>query len=152
MKTRLLPAFTALVVLAAMSACTTLEAPREASLFSRLGGKSAIDAVVNDFVDTVRADKRITNQKVANRMETIDVGRLKSLVAEMVCEGTGGPCKYSGRPMKETHQGLGISEADFNYVVDDLVKTLDKYEVPEKEKNELLAILGPMQPDIVEAR
>jgi hemoglobin len=52
--------------------------------------------------------------------------------------------------MKETHKGLAITEDEFNYVVDDLIKTLDKYKVPEKEKQELLAILGPMKPDIVE--
>jgi len=61
-------------------------------------------------------------------------------------------CEYKGRSMKESHAGLDISEADFNYVVDDLVKTLDKFKVPEKEKNDLLAILGPMQPDIVTAK
>ena len=85
-------------------------------------------------------------------METIDIDRLKALVSDQVCGGTGGPCEYKGHSMKETHKGLEISEAEFNYVVDDLVKTLDKYKVPEKEKNDLLAILGPMQPDIVEVK
>jgi hemoglobin len=139
-----------LIVLVLISACATMETKQEASLFDRLGGKKAIQAVVNDFVDIVRADERIKNQKVANLMETIDINQLKAHLVDQVCMGTGGPCKYTGRSMKATHKGLGITGAEFNYVVDDLVQTLNKYNVPEKEKQELLAILGPMRPDIVE--
>ncbi len=122
---------------------------KETSLYDRLGGMKAIQAVVNDFIDTVGGDKRITNAKVAQRLKEIDIAKLKSLVADQVCAGSGGPCEYKGRSMKESHAGLGITDAEFGYVVDDLVKTLDKYNVPEKEKGELLAILGPMKPDIV---
>ncbi len=122
---------------------------KEATLYDRLGGMKAIEAVVNDFIDTVGSDKRITNPKVGQRLKEIDIAKLKSLVADQVCAGTGGPCEYKGRSMKESHAGLAITDAEFGYVVDDLVKTLDKYKVPEKEKGELLAILGPMKPDIV---
>ena len=139
-----------LIALALVGACAKSTPKSEASLYDRLGGKKSIQAVVNDFVDTVGSDERITNQKVAERLKVIDINRLKELLTEQVCEGAGGPCKYSGRDMKETHVGLEISNKDFDYVVDDLVKTLDKYKVPEKEKNDLLAILGPMRPDIVE--
>ena len=152
MKASLYKIFVILIVLSVMSACTTMEPKKEASLYDRLGGKQAIQAVVNDFVETILTDKRITNPKVAHVMATIDIDRLKSLLVDQICMGTGGPCEYKGRSMKATHKGLEISEAGFNYVVDDLVKTLDKYKVPEKEKNELLALLGPMKPDIVEVK
>ena len=142
----------ALVLLAMLNACATSTPKSEATLYDRLGGKEAIQAVVNDFVDTVGADQRITNQKVAERLKVINIDRLKALLTEQVCEGSGGPCKYSGRDMKTTHVGLEISNQDFDYVVDDLVQTLNKYKVPEKEQNELLAILGPMRPDIVEVQ
>jgi hemoglobin len=71
------------------------------------------------------------------------------LLAEQICAGTGGPCKYTGRDMKSAHRGMNITEAQFNALVEDLVKTLDNLNVPAKEKGELLAILGPMKPDIV---
>ena len=62
---------------------------------------------------------------------------------------TGGPEKYTGRSMKESHAGLKIGVADFNALVEDLVKSLDKFKVPEAEKTELLNVLGPMKGDIV---
>ena len=68
---------------------------------------------------------------------------------EQICAGTGGPCTYTGRDMKSAHAGMGITDAQFNALVEDLVKSLDKFKVPEKEKGELLGILGPMKPSIV---
>jgi hemoglobin len=150
MKIKPINSFLILIVVIVMSACTTMEPKQEASLYDRLGGKKAIQAVINDFVDIVGADERIKNQKVAHLMETIDIDQLKAHLVDQVCMGSGGPCEYKGRSMKVTHKGLGITGDEFNYVVDDLVKTLNKYSVPEKEKQELLAILGPMRPDIVE--
>lgn len=114
------------------------------SLYERLGGQPAIVAVVDDFVANVAADTRI-NARFANA----DIPRLKRLLVEQICAGTGGPCKYTGRDMKSSHRGMNITEADFNALVEDLVRTLDKFNVPAKEKGELLAILGPMKPDIV---
>jgi hemoglobin len=114
------------------------------SLYERLGGQPAIVAVVDDFVGNVAADSRI-NAGFASA----DVPRLKRLLVEQICAGTGGPCKYTGRDMKSAHRGMNVTDAQFNALVEDLVKTLDKFKVPAKEKGELLAILGPMKPDIV---
>jgi len=77
------------------------------------------------------------------------VPKLKVLLVEQICSATGGPCRYTGRTMKESHRGQDITDADFNAMVGDLVKTLDKFKVPEREKNELLSLLSPMRPDIV---
>ncbi len=134
-----------------MSACATDNLKSQASLFDRLGGKEAIDMVVNDFIDTVGSDQRIENPKVGERLGEIDIRRLKQLVAEQVCMATGGPCKYTGRDMKSSHAGLDITNDEFDYVVDDLVKTLNQYKVPEKEQQELLLLLAPMRADIVQA-
>ncbi len=68
----------------------------------------------------------------------------------LVCNVTGGPCKIISRPAKTVHGGLGITESDFNVVVNHLVDTLDTFKVPAKEKKELLAIIGTLKPDIVE--
>ena len=114
-------------------------------LYDRLGGKVAITAVVDDFVGRVAADSRI-NGKFANT----DIPRLKMLLVEQICQASGGPCTYSGRSMKATHAGMGVSSSDFDALVGDLVATLNKFKVPEREKSELLGALGPMKGDIVE--
>lgn len=115
------------------------------SLYERLGGKDAITAVVDEFVSRVAADKRI-NAFFANT----DIPKLKTNLVNQICEASGGPCKYTGRTMKEAHKDMGVSTADFKALVEDLVGALDKFKVGEKEKNELLGVLGPMKSDIVE--
>ena len=128
-----------------LGACASAPAPKaEATLYERLGGQNAIVAVVDDFVANVAADARI-NAQFANT----SIPRLKTLLVEQICAGTGGPCKYTGRDMKAAHAHLAITDADFGALVEDLVKTLDKFKVPAKEKGELLGILGPMKSDIV---
>jgi hemoglobin len=114
------------------------------SLYDRLGGQPAIVAVVDDFVGNVAADNRINGF-----FARTDIPRLKRLLVEQICAGTGGPCTYTGRDMKTAHRGMNITEAQFNALVEDLVKSLDKFKVPAQEKGELLGILGPMKPSIV---
>ncbi len=128
-----------------LAGCVGMYESKEPSLYERLGGKSAIQAVVDDFVANVAADPRI-NAPFANA----NIPRLKEKLAEQICAGTGGPCIYTGLDMKTAHAGRHITDAQFGALVADLVKTLDKFKVPTKEKNELLAILGPMKADIVE--
>jgi hemoglobin len=131
----------------AMTAVTAQAKPMEKNLYSRLGGKPAIRAVVNDFVGNVAADKRI-NKFFAKT----NIPNLKRQLTNQICQGSGGPCKYTGRSMKEAHRGMGVSGADFGALVEDLQKSLNKFKVPAREQGELLAILGPMKKDIVEKR
>jgi hemoglobin len=133
-----------LVLSILISACSSTMTQSETSLYERLGGRAAIAAVVDDFVGNVAADKRINGY-----FSNANIPRLKQRLVEQICAGTGGPCQYTGRDMKTTHAGMGIDEAAFNALVEDLVKTLDKFKVPGREKNELLGILGPMKSDIV---
>ena len=134
------------VVFAAAGCATYGDAPTaQKPLYERLGGKPAITAVVDDFVGNVAADPRI-NRYFANA----NIPRLKAQLVDQICEASGGPCKYTGRNMKDAHRGMGITGPAFDALVEDLVKTLDKFKVPEKEKGELLAVLGPMKRDIVE--
>ena len=125
--------------------CASTAAKPETSLYQRLGGIEAITAVVDDFVANVTDDSRINA-----RFATTDIPRLKHLLVEQICNGTGGPCTYTGRDMKTTHAGMGITDAEFDALVEDLVRSLDKFKVPAAEKEELLGILGPMKTDIVE--
>ena len=117
------------------------------SLYDRLGGKDAITAVVNDFVTRVGADTRI-NKFFAKT----DLDHLKMELVNQICEASGGPCKYTGKSMKDAHKGMGVSGADFNALVEDLTAALDKFKVGKTEKDQLLGVLGPMQKDIVEKK
>ncbi len=120
--------------------------PAAKSLFDRLGGKTAITAVVDEFVANVAADKAI-NKFFAKA----DIKKLKGNLVDQICAATGGPCKYTGKDMKTAHKGMKVTEADFNALVGDLVKALDKFKVGKTEKDELLGALGGMKGDIVEA-
>jgi len=137
------------IVSAALVAAVLAVSPASAqtmqkSLYDRLGGIDAIRAVVDDFVGNVAADKRI-NKFFANT----DIVRLKGNLVNQICQGTGGPCVYTGRSMRETHAGMGVRSSHFNALVGDLGKTLKKFKVPAREQRELVAILAPMKKDIV---
>jgi len=114
------------------------------SLYDRLGGKLAITAVVDDFIGNVAGDTRINR-----RFATADIPRLKAMLVNQICQASGGPCAYIGASMKEAHKGMKIADAEFNALVEDLVKSLDKFKVPAQEKGELLTALGGMKGDIV---
>jgi len=115
------------------------------TLYERLGGRDAIVAVVDDFVARCAADDRI-NGKFART----DIGRLKSMLVDQVCEASGGPCRYQGRDMRKTHDGMAVTAGEFDALVEDLVATLNQFSVPKAAQDELLGLLGPMRADIVE--
>ncbi len=136
--------FSVLSLVAVLAACSGMRSAPEKSLYDRLGGKPAIQAVVDDFIGNVAADGRI-NGFFANT----DIPRLNIMLVNQICEATGGHCKYEGRSMKAAHAGMGVTDAHVNALVDDLVKSLNKFKVPEQEKNELLTALASMKGDIV---
>jgi hemoglobin len=115
------------------------------SLFDRLGGQDAITAVVDAFVARCAADDRINGKFIRT-----DIPRLKAMLVDQVCEATGGPCTYTGRDMRETHDGMGVTAGEFDALVGDLVATLDQFNVPQVEKDELIGALAPMRSEIVE--
>ena len=131
-----------LALVALLSLATAAQAQ---SLFERLGGKDSLTAVVDEFAGRVLADTRI-NAKFAKS----DPVRLKAMLVEQLCEATGGPCKYTGRSMPASHLNMGVTTGEFNALVEDLVGALDKFNVPQREKDELLGALGPMKAQIVE--
>lgn len=114
------------------------------SLYDRLGGKPAITAVVDDFIGNVAGDTRINK-----RFATADIPRLKRMLVDQICQAAAGPCTYMGASMKDAHKGMKITDSEFSSLVEDLVKSLDKFKVGAQEKNDLLGALGGMKPDIV---
>jgi hemoglobin len=131
--------------IALVAAFTVTGLAQEKSLYERLGGQTAISAVVDDFAGNVLKDDRI-NKKFAKS----DATRLVTNLKAFVCKATGGPCSYGGRDMKTSHKNMGVTEGEFNALVENLVKTLDKFKVGEREKNELLGALAGLKGDIVE--
>ena len=124
-------------------------APPEAppSVYKQLGGHEGISQIVDDFVANVVADNRINQRFKA--LPPAQVFKLKSYVADQICDATGGPCSYVGRDMKTTHRGMKITEGEWNATVEALVKALDKNNVAAGAKSALLGTLGSMKPDIV---
>src|SRR2546426_1088799 len=108
-------------------------------------GRIALD--VGDFVTNMGGDPRV-NARFKD-MKGPDVEKLKSNLADQICDATGGPCSYLGRDMKTAHKGMQITDAEWNATVENLVKALDKNKVDPKDKSELLGMLGPMKADIV---
>jgi hemoglobin len=137
----------AVLVLAVGGCATTQEAPASVSLYKQLGGREGIALVVDDFVANVVGDDRINTRFKALKPE--QVFKLKSNLADQICDATGGPCAYVGRDMKTTHKGMNITEAEWGATVEALVKALDKNNVPAGAKTALLGALGPMKSDIV---
>ena len=123
------------------------------SLYERLGGIYSIAVVVDDFIDRVMADARLNaNPAVNEAHHKVPPPGFKYLVTEMVGWAAGGPQKYTGRSMVDTHQHLNITPGEWDAFMDDFQQTLNKFEVPAPEQAELKAIVQSTYGDIVVTR
>jgi hemoglobin len=120
------------------------------SLYDRLGGYNAIAAVVDDFVGRLIADKQF--ERFFAGHSTDSKKRIRQHIVDQFCAAAGGPCVYTGRTMKDSHAGLGISEADWDAAAKHLVATLDKFKVGDAEKKDLLAFVSSLKADIVDKK
>ncbi len=120
------------------------------SLYERLGGVYSIATVVDDLINRIMVDPRLNaNLRVDKTLHRISPPGFKYLVTEMVCEATGGPQKYTGRSMRDSHKHLLITAAEWEAFLDDFLQTLDKFGVPQAEQEELKAIVDSTRADIV---
>ncbi|WP_244146510.1 group 1 truncated hemoglobin [Paraburkholderia sp. BCC1876] len=115
------------------------------SLYEVFGEKAGLVKITDDFVADLLADPRTSPY-----FDGVSIKRLKEKLVEQFCVLTGGPCEYTGRTMKRSHEGLNINRAAFNALVEDLQKAMDKNDVPFRSQNKLLAKLAPMYRDIEE--
>jgi hemoglobin len=115
------------------------------SVYRELGGLPVITAVVDDLLATVYVDPR-----TAAFFEGVSRKRLHEKLIEQFCSVSGGPCRYTGRSVKDAHKGLGIDQAAFNALVEDLQAAMDKEHVPYHAQNRFLALLAPMSRDVIE--
>jgi hemoglobin len=139
-----------LSLLAAACAGTPRKTPHaataraSAALYQDLGGTPGIERVVDATLAIVHADPHINLF-----FENSDIPDLRRLLVEQICAATGGPCEYTGRSMEESHSGMGLTDEDFDRFVADMVAAMDGLEVPKDLQQRLLALLGPMRPQIV---
>jgi hemoglobin len=138
----------ACLVFALVATPAALEQMSGASLYKRLGGYDAIAAVTDEFIGRIATDASLG--KFFAGHSTDSKQRIRQHVVDFLCVATGGPCVYKGRDMKMSHAGLGITSAEWNRGVQHLVATLDKFKVPQKEKDDLLAAASGLEKDIVE--
>lgn len=136
--------FPVILVALFLSACATMQ-KEEASLYDRLGGKEAITAVVNHLWGVVSNDERI-NHYFANTKPEVFGAQL----VDFLCKGSGGPCDYKGQDMYKAHVGMNIGSADFDALMEDIELSLDHFNVPAKEKGEVMIMLQGMKESVIE--
>ena len=120
------------------------------SLYERLGGVYSIATVVDDFIERLLVNATLNaNPAINEARRRVPKAGLKFHVTALVCEVSGGPCKYTGRPMKESHQHLNITQAEWDAMVADFKATLDTFKVPQREQQDLITIVGSTRNDIV---
>jgi hemoglobin len=128
-------------------------APMAQSLWSRLGGEEAVKKVVHDFTAAAASDPKVNFSRNGKyKLDGKTVAEFEQKMVDMISSVTGGPRKYTGKDMKAAHAGMGITEAEFNAIAADLAETLKKHKVPQKESDELLAIIAKTKKDIVEKK
>ena len=141
----------AVIVIMAGTATQTARAQvTQPSLYERLGGAYSIATVVDDFIERLLVNDTLNaNPAIKEARVRVPKAGLKFHVIALVCEVSGGPCKYTGRTMKESHQHLNINQAEWDAMVVDFKAALDKFKVPQREQQELIAIVGSTKNDIV---
>lgn len=125
-------------------------------LYERLGGEASIAKVVDEFVARGAANPKVNFVRKGTQKEwpatPEAVAYLKRMLVEFIASATGGPQKYTGKAMKESHEGMRITNAEFDALAQDLRSALTLFNVPAKEQDELLAIVETTRADIVEAK
>jgi len=123
---------------------------KPASLYTRLGGYDAIAAVVDDLLPRLRSDELLTRFWTSPR--SVDThNRERQLAVDFIAAAAGGPTFYLGRDMRMSHKGMGITKADYEAFMRCLGATMDKFEVSEPERSEVVAFVTGLEPEIVEA-
>lgn len=130
-----------------LALCLTVMACQQStqtSLYQRLGGQPGVEKIVDGVLYGIEHD-----QSIVHHFADTDIPRFRRLLIEQFCELSGGPCKYSGVSMQESHTGFQITQAHFDALVNHLITAMRQHNVPVEAQNELLAILAPMYKDVV---
>ncbi|MBV2129037.1 group I truncated hemoglobin [Arsukibacterium indicum] len=115
----------------------------QTTLYQRLGAEQGIAAIVDGLLYEIEHDERIVHHFADS-----DIGRFRAMLSEQLCDLTGGPCQYSGSSMQESHTGFNITLADYDALVEGLIKVMQRQQISIADQNALLALLAPMYKDI----
>lgn len=132
------------LLLALCLTVTACQQSTQTSLYQRLGGQPGVEKIVDGVLYGIEHD-----QSIVHHFADTDIPRFRRLLIEQFCELSGGPCKYSGVSMQESHTGFQITQAHFDALVNHLITAMQQHNVPVEAQNELLAILAPMYKDVV---
>jgi len=127
----------------ALFACV-LQAQADGMLYDDLGGHDGLQKIIEISVANYLSDDRIKD-----KFEDENIDRLKGQLFIQFCQLAGGPCVYKGHDMHTVHKGLHLTVADFNALVEDLQRAMDSCDVPFRTQNRLLALLAPMESQVV---
>jgi hemoglobin len=120
------------------------------SLYDRLGGVYSIATVVEDLIDRVMVDPRLNANPLVNEAHhKVPPAGFKYLVTELLCSAAGGPQRYSGRTMEDSHRHLAITSDEWQAFMDDVQGTLDKFSVPPGEQAEVKALVESTRTAII---
>ncbi len=128
-----------LACLLSLAACA-----QQSSLYSRLGEQTGISTIVDNLLFNIAEDK-----KIIHHFEQVDIDRFREKLIEHLCELSEGPCRYDGDSMKVVHAGMGISAAEFDSLVDDLMDAMEEAGIDYRSQIELIALLVPFRTDIL---
>ena len=126
--------------LALLLGCSTATGP---VLYQRLGAEEGINAIVDGLLFEIEHDERIVHHFADS-----DIGRFRAMLTEQLCDLTDGPCQYSGSTMQQSHTGFNITLADYDALVEGLIKVMQRQQISIADQNALLALLAPMYKDI----
>lgn len=144
MQTRYLAACAILAV----PLCATAAQAQQKSLYQRLGGYDAIAAVSDEFIKRLATDEQ--EKRFFIGFSDDSKARIRQHIVDFICKAAGGPCLYTGRDMKTAHAGSGVTKADWDRTLKIFGEVLDKFQVPDQERKDIAAAIGPLEKDIVE--
>jgi len=113
-------------------------------LYQQLGGGAGLEKIVDGLLVEIEQDAQIVHH-----FRDTDIARFRKLLIEQLCELSGGPCKYTGASMQESHTGFKITQADFDNLVRHLMKVMTEQKISIPAQNQLLGMLAPMYGDVV---
>ena len=132
------------LLLLATLVLTACQQSPETTLYQRLGGEAGVEKIVDGVLYGIEHD-----QSIVHHFEDTDIPRFRRLLIEQFCELSGGPCKYTGVSMQESHTGFQITQAHFDALVNHLITAMQQQKVAIEAQNEFLAMLAPMYKDVV---
>lgn len=126
-----------------LTGCQSQPQPKD-WLYQQLGAESGVSQLVDGLLSKIEQD-----QQIVHHFRDTDIARFRQLLIEQICELSGGPCRYTGASMQESHTGFQITAADFDQLVNHLMAVMEQQQIPIAAQNHLLALLAPMQADVI---